>query len=392
MAAVKTYQRRRSFPTPRKFVSLKEKKTLMRSVGWGKNGQWGRRAAHAAAVKVIVSATFMLSLVGCGGLGLLPHESQVSSTNFQTYDQVASGLHRHRSGRDASFRSAEAGLRYGDHAECRNSLLSRRDRTLHAAQHHVVRSSGPAGAGLHRSAGPLLGLRVPSAAHRIAPHGQYLPRPVRLRAPDARYRLVGRSRSADAGRPRRLQADVRPPAHRRHARRRSSPWVRCRISATRPSTPRRGSSDVKLFMAREMQNHSGDVLSASTKFGCGFCSRTFPGTHCGGSHGDLREAADRAMTAFFLVERIRIDAMPSARPTAASCTIPLSRRQHHHHLAAFHLRPLLHLGEGLGVLRMRLSSSMPRCWCAISRPRKRSVTLTLSPSSKKRRIARIFTS
>ena len=32
----------------------------------------------------------MLSLVGCGGLGLLPHETRVStSTNFQTYDQVA---------------------------------------------------------------------------------------------------------------------------------------------------------------------------------------------------------------------------------------------------------------------------------------------------------------
>ncbi|MGA7674084.1 MAG: hypothetical protein WCA78_03455 [Rhizomicrobium sp.] len=32
----------------------------------------------------------MLSLVGCGGLGLLPHETQVlASANFQTYDQVA---------------------------------------------------------------------------------------------------------------------------------------------------------------------------------------------------------------------------------------------------------------------------------------------------------------
>ncbi|MDE2183301.1 MAG: hypothetical protein KGJ78_09795 [Alphaproteobacteria bacterium] len=30
----------------------------------------------------------MLSLVGCGGLGLLPHESKVASTNFQTYEQV----------------------------------------------------------------------------------------------------------------------------------------------------------------------------------------------------------------------------------------------------------------------------------------------------------------
>ena len=39
-------------------------------------------------LKTFVSATFMLSLVGCGGLGLLPHETKVSSTNFQTYEQV----------------------------------------------------------------------------------------------------------------------------------------------------------------------------------------------------------------------------------------------------------------------------------------------------------------
>ena len=32
----------------------------------------------------------MLSLVGCGGFGLLPHESRMAtSANFQTYDQVA---------------------------------------------------------------------------------------------------------------------------------------------------------------------------------------------------------------------------------------------------------------------------------------------------------------
>ncbi len=37
---------------------------------------------------IIVSTAFMLSLVGCGGLGLLPHESRVSSSSFQTYDQV----------------------------------------------------------------------------------------------------------------------------------------------------------------------------------------------------------------------------------------------------------------------------------------------------------------
>jgi hypothetical protein len=39
-------------------------------------------------LKTFIMATCMLSLVGCGGLGLLPHESKVSSTNFQTYQQV----------------------------------------------------------------------------------------------------------------------------------------------------------------------------------------------------------------------------------------------------------------------------------------------------------------
>jgi hypothetical protein len=40
--------------------------------------------------KIIVSATFMLSLVGCGGFGLLPHETQVlANANFQTYEQVS---------------------------------------------------------------------------------------------------------------------------------------------------------------------------------------------------------------------------------------------------------------------------------------------------------------
>ena len=52
-----------------------------------KNGEDG---GSRRTIKIIVSATFMLSLVGCGGLGLLPHESQVlESSKFQTYDQVA---------------------------------------------------------------------------------------------------------------------------------------------------------------------------------------------------------------------------------------------------------------------------------------------------------------
>ena len=38
--------------------------------------------------KLFVSAVFMLSLVGCGGLGLLPHETKFQTSNFQTYEQV----------------------------------------------------------------------------------------------------------------------------------------------------------------------------------------------------------------------------------------------------------------------------------------------------------------
>ena len=53
--------------------------------------QNGADGESRRTIKIIVSATFMLSLVGCGGLGLLPHESQVlASANFQTYEQVAS--------------------------------------------------------------------------------------------------------------------------------------------------------------------------------------------------------------------------------------------------------------------------------------------------------------
>jgi len=47
-------------------------------------GSGSRRTA-----RIVISMTFMLSLVGCGGLGLLPHESSVSgSQTFATYDQV----------------------------------------------------------------------------------------------------------------------------------------------------------------------------------------------------------------------------------------------------------------------------------------------------------------
>ena len=41
--------------------------------------------------------------------------------------------------------------------------------------------------------------------------------------------------------------------------------------------------------------------------------------------------------------------------------------------------------------RIRSSTFMPMSWCAISRPRKRKVTFTLSPSSMNDFMARIFT-
>jgi hypothetical protein len=51
--------------------------------------QNGADGESRRTIKIIVSATFMLSLVGCGGLGLLPHETQISANpNFQTYEQV----------------------------------------------------------------------------------------------------------------------------------------------------------------------------------------------------------------------------------------------------------------------------------------------------------------
>jgi hypothetical protein len=48
----------------------------------------GAKRGPQRTAKIVVSVSFLLSLVGCGGLGLLPHESQVASTNFQSYDQV----------------------------------------------------------------------------------------------------------------------------------------------------------------------------------------------------------------------------------------------------------------------------------------------------------------
>lgn len=48
----------------------------------------GVGSGTSRGLKTFISATFMLSLVGCGGLGLLPHETKQASNSFQTYDQV----------------------------------------------------------------------------------------------------------------------------------------------------------------------------------------------------------------------------------------------------------------------------------------------------------------
>lgn len=48
----------------------------------------GFASGHSRGLKLFVSTVLMLSLVGCGGLGLLPHESKASANNFQTYEQV----------------------------------------------------------------------------------------------------------------------------------------------------------------------------------------------------------------------------------------------------------------------------------------------------------------
>ncbi len=50
----------------------------------------GVTGGPSRGLKTFVSATFMLSLVGCGGLGLLPHDTKVSNNSFQTYEQVQS--------------------------------------------------------------------------------------------------------------------------------------------------------------------------------------------------------------------------------------------------------------------------------------------------------------
>ena len=48
----------------------------------------GVAGGTSRGLKLFVSAAFMLSLVGCGGLGLLPHETKVAANSFQTYEQV----------------------------------------------------------------------------------------------------------------------------------------------------------------------------------------------------------------------------------------------------------------------------------------------------------------
>jgi hypothetical protein len=48
----------------------------------------GVASGSGRGLKTFIGATLMMSLVGCGGLGLLPHETKIASTNFKTYEQV----------------------------------------------------------------------------------------------------------------------------------------------------------------------------------------------------------------------------------------------------------------------------------------------------------------
>jgi hypothetical protein len=43
--------------------------------------------SHRSA-KIVFSVMFMMTLVGCGGFGLLPHETKIVTTNFESYSQV----------------------------------------------------------------------------------------------------------------------------------------------------------------------------------------------------------------------------------------------------------------------------------------------------------------
>jgi hypothetical protein len=70
----------------------------------------------------------------------------------------------------------------------------------------------------------------------------------------------------------------------------------------------------------------------------------------------------------------------------------LARRQNHDDLTALEVRLHLDLGEVGHVGANPVQTFMPISVWAISRPRKRSVILTLLPSSKNDFIAFIFTS
>ncbi len=98
-------------------------------------------------------------------------------------------------------------------------------------------------------------------------------------------------------------------------------------------------------------------------------------------------------------------ARPRCRRVAPSCSAPYAgwwgprsralfrRTDHHDHLAAFHLGHVLDLADFLRHRRPHAPAGCgPRFWCAISRPRNRSVTFTLSPFSRNRITLRILTS
>ena len=68
----------------------------------------------------------------------------------------------------------------------------------------------------------------------------------------------------------------------------------------------------------------------------------------------------------------------------------LARRNHHDHLPAFELGKLLDQDQIAQLVSNAVSKAIPISWCVISRPRKRSVILHLSPSARKRRMLRIL--
>ena len=121
-------------------------------------------------------------------------------------------------------------------------------------------------------------------------------------------------------------------------------------------------------------------------------SRRAFGGGCGHLNGDKRRGGRRQPA--FRHKRTKNGGRRPAATVHAPIRIasPLGGEDHDH-LLAFHARLVLDLGHRLEIgLHLSASSFMPSSGCASSRPRKRRVTFTLSPSSKKPCMALAFTS